>query len=148
MHIPPQGGRVLQLDYIALICRTPDGRATRITDLEYQVLSLLLANLNRPLSAARICSELWQNPCRLENVRVFISKIRRKIEPDPSQPRYLLTIYQRGYMLTDLHLKPSEKFAAAVINSYTEQPPTNQPNPEHPVNPVGDATWPTPSTSR
>ncbi len=72
------------------------GKAVRLTRTEFNIVSFLARNHDRPVSTEAILETVW-GPTRgdfTQSLRVHIGHIRRKIEPDPAQPRYLLT--QRG----------------------------------------------------
>lgn len=78
---------------------TLGGRAVHLTPTEYALLTLLAENAGRVLTHRVILARIW-GPSSSEDVptlRVFITQLRRKIEPDPSQPIYILTEPGIGY---------------------------------------------------
>lgn len=69
------------------------GEPVRLTRTELKILSFLARNQNRAVSAETILQAVW-GPVRgtyRQSLRVHIGHIRRKIEEDPSNPRYLIT---------------------------------------------------------
>jgi len=78
-----------------------DGKTTSLTAMESVVLYFLAVNANHVCTDNQIGSYIW----RVNNVenssllKVYIRHLRYKIEPDPSNPTYILTIPGVGYML-------------------------------------------------
>ena len=65
---------------------------------EYEVLSFLAANPGRPLSPETIYNAVWKNAYGdMTAVAVYIQRLRKKIEDDPSSPRYIETVFGMGY---------------------------------------------------
>lgn len=66
---------------------------------EFQILALLAQNPNRIFNAEQIYRLVWNDssPVDLRMVPVHISNLRKKIERDPSRPRYVLTVKGLGY---------------------------------------------------
>jgi two-component system KDP operon response regulator KdpE len=80
---------------------TRAGQPVHLTPTEYKLLSVLLANLGRVVTAAQLLREVW-GPANGENghyVRIYMGHLRQKLEDDPAQPRYLLTETAVGYRL-------------------------------------------------
>ncbi len=78
-----------------------DGREIHVTPIEYDLLKYLAINAGRVLTHRAILQAVW-GPAYEDEVRylrVFFNQLRRKIEPDPSRPRYLLTELGIGYRL-------------------------------------------------
>ena len=69
------------------------GARTRLTPKEFELLQLLVANKGRPLRHRRLLQAIWSpNSCdERQYLRVFISQLRKKIEPDPSRPSFICT---------------------------------------------------------
>ena len=71
----------------------------RLTPTEWQVLEVLVRNADRLVTQRQLLSEVWgpgyQNEASY--LRVYMANLRRKLEPDPSVPRYLLTEPGMGY---------------------------------------------------
>jgi two-component system KDP operon response regulator KdpE len=82
---------------------TLDGRELHLTPLEYRLLVLLGQHAGRVLTHRQILKEVW-GPGHVEHthyLRVYMAQLRRKLEPDPAQPRLLLTEPGVGYRLRD-----------------------------------------------
>jgi two-component system KDP operon response regulator KdpE len=78
------------------------GQAARLTRTEFNILAFLARTLDRPVSTQAILETVW-GPAHgdyTQSLRVHIGHIRRKIEPDPSRPRYLITHRGGNYRLS------------------------------------------------
>jgi two-component system KDP operon response regulator KdpE len=78
-----------------------DGQAVHLTPTEYKLLSVLLANVGRVVTAPQLLREVW-GPSNADNghyVRIYMGHLRQKLEDDPAQPRHLLTETAVGYRL-------------------------------------------------
>lgn len=74
------------------------GRELRLTPREYSILVLLAARAGRPVSTEQILARVWGvQAVTPDVVRVHIGALRRKLEPDPASPRYLVTEPWVGY---------------------------------------------------
>jgi two-component system, OmpR family, KDP operon response regulator KdpE len=78
---------------------TVRGRSVRLTPKEYELLSYLVAHPNRTIAHRELLKAVWGPDYgeELEYLRVFVNRLRRKIEPDPSRPRFLVTDGWSGY---------------------------------------------------
>ena len=77
---------------------TVDGRAIALTPTETKLLYILMRNAGRTISADFLLRRLWPMEEVFEDtLRVNIHRLRQKIEPTPSQPRYVLTERRQGY---------------------------------------------------
>lgn len=77
------------------------GQPVHLTPTEYKLLSVLLANLGRVVTAPQLLREVW-GPSNADNghyVRIYMGHLRQKLEADPAQPRHLLTETAVGYRL-------------------------------------------------
>jgi two-component system, OmpR family, KDP operon response regulator KdpE len=78
---------------------TKDGGNVRLTPTEWQVLEVLIRNAGRLVTQRQLLQEVWgpgyQNEANY--LRVYMANLRRKLEPDPSAPQYLLTETGMGY---------------------------------------------------
>lgn len=73
-----------------------------LTDIEYQMLALLLRNQKKVFSAADLYEQIWQEPyfySANNTVMVHIRNLRKKIETDPQNPQYLKTVWGKGYYI-------------------------------------------------
>jgi two-component system, OmpR family, KDP operon response regulator KdpE len=77
------------------------GRQIHLTPKELDLLSYLAAHLNKTLSHRELLQAVWGPDYggEQEYLRVFVNRLRKKIESDPSRPRYLLTQPWVGYRL-------------------------------------------------
>ncbi|MGA1181355.1 MAG: response regulator [Marivivens sp.] len=73
----------------------------RLTSTENQLMKIFTANLSEPVSRAQLVADLSHSGTQTQEraVDVQITRLRRKIEDDPRQPRYLQTVRGAGYML-------------------------------------------------
>jgi two-component system KDP operon response regulator KdpE len=95
--------RVLQLDKLEISFRDRrvkvNGRANRLTPTEFDLLRFFVANANSALPHDRILQAVWGPDYghEVEYLRVFVNQLRKKLEPDPARPRYILTEPWLGY---------------------------------------------------
>jgi two-component system, OmpR family, KDP operon response regulator KdpE len=75
------------------------GREIRLTPTEFALLELLATNAGKPMFIDQIIARVWRSApsTTADTVRVHMSSLRRKIEPDPSDPRYIITEPWVGY---------------------------------------------------
>jgi two-component system, OmpR family, KDP operon response regulator KdpE len=75
------------------------GRLLPLTPHEFRLLRLFALNEGKLLTHRKILSEVWGAAYQTEShyLHVYVSQLRRKIEPDPARPRYLLTETGVGY---------------------------------------------------
>ncbi len=78
---------------------TERGAEVRLTPTEYTLLTVLASNAGRVLTHQWLLEHVWGAGYEdsVQNLHVFISQIRRKIEPQPARPRYILTEPGIGY---------------------------------------------------
>ena len=77
---------------------TSDGDV-RLTPTEWHLVEILVRNPGKLVSQRHLLQEVWGPQYRDETnyLRVYIAQIRRKLEPDPAQPRYFITEPGMGY---------------------------------------------------
>jgi two-component system KDP operon response regulator KdpE len=77
------------------------GREIQLTPTEYDLLRVLVTHAGKVLTHHQLLREVWGVGYEQEThmLRVNISNLRRKIEPDPTRPRYVLTEPGVGYRL-------------------------------------------------
>jgi two-component system KDP operon response regulator KdpE len=75
------------------------GRPVHLTPKQFDLLRFLMCHSGRPVPHERLLKFVWGNEYQgeLEYLRTFMSQIRKKIEDDPANPRYLLTDAYVGY---------------------------------------------------
>ena len=78
---------------------TVDGTDVHLTPKEWQLVELLVRNPGKLVSQRQVLQEVWgpQYEKETDYLRVFIANIRRKLEPEPSRPRYFITEPGMGY---------------------------------------------------
>jgi two-component system KDP operon response regulator KdpE len=79
------------------------GKAVQLTPHEYSLLTLLARNEGKLLTHQAILHDVWGRAFSDEShyLHVYVSQLRRKLEPDPARPRYILTEPGAGYRLVD-----------------------------------------------
>jgi two-component system KDP operon response regulator KdpE len=80
-----------------------DGERVRLSPHEFDLLRVLAQNEGKLLTHRTLLREVWGPAYQSEAhyLHVYVSHLRRKIEPDPSSPRYLLTEPGAGYRFVD-----------------------------------------------
>jgi two-component system KDP operon response regulator KdpE len=80
-----------------------DGSDVRLTPTEWALLEVLARNRGRLVTQRQLLQEVWgqQYQSEANYLRVYVANLRRKLEPDPSQPRYLLTEPGMGYRFAE-----------------------------------------------
>lgn len=75
------------------------GKELRLTPKEFDLLHYFVSNPNVPIPHTKLLQAVWGPDYgdQVEYLRVFVNQLRKKIEPDPSHPRYLLTEPWIGY---------------------------------------------------
>jgi two-component system KDP operon response regulator KdpE len=80
---------------------TVDENEVSLTPTEYDILRLLMQNAGKVITHRQLLRQVWGTAYEEEMhiLRVNISNLRRKIEPDPTRPHYLITEPGVGYRL-------------------------------------------------
>jgi two-component system, OmpR family, KDP operon response regulator KdpE len=75
------------------------GREVRLTPTEFSLLEVLATNAGKPMFIEQIIARVWRSApsTSADTVRVHMSSLRKKIEPNPSEPRYIVTEPWVGY---------------------------------------------------
>jgi two-component system KDP operon response regulator KdpE len=96
--LPPYRSHGLEVDFSARRVRH-DGETVSLTPKEYDVLAFLARNAGKVLTHRQILQAVWgaEYGDEADYVWTYVRRIRRKMEPDPEQPRYLLTEPGVGY---------------------------------------------------
>jgi two-component system, OmpR family, KDP operon response regulator KdpE len=79
------------------------GSLVHLTPIEFRLLACLARNAGRVLTHNHLLAEVWGPGSieRSENLRVFMAGLRRKIEADPANPKYIVTEIGVGYRLRE-----------------------------------------------
>jgi len=96
--LPPFVSKELSVDF-ELRRATVAGEEVHLAPKEFEVLRHLIANQGKPVTHRRLLQIVWgpEYGEETENLRVVINQLRKKIEKDPSQPKYILTEPWIGY---------------------------------------------------
>ena len=75
----------------------------RLTGTEQQLMKIFAGSVNEPVSRAHLVSELGRDDSQAQDraIDVQITRLRRKLEANPKEPRYLQTVRGAGYMLVN-----------------------------------------------
>lgn len=81
----------------------------RLTPTEWHVVEVLVRNPGKLVTQRQLLQEVWGPQYERETnyLRVFLAQIRKKLEPDPSRPRYFLTEARMGYRFEPGEVTPS-----------------------------------------
>jgi two-component system KDP operon response regulator KdpE len=76
-------------------------REARLTPKEFDLLQYMVSHANVPIPHGELLQSIWgdEESGDLEHLRVFINQLRKKLEENPSDPKYLLTEPWIGYRL-------------------------------------------------
>jgi len=95
--------RVLQFNGLEINFRarqvTVDGRVTRLTPMEFDLLHYFVTHADSVLPHDKILQAVWGPDYgeEVEYLRVYVNQLRKKIEADPARPQYILTVPWLGY---------------------------------------------------
>ena len=95
--------KIFQCDYLKVDWEkhqvSIDGKEVHLTPMEYKILKLLIDNRGKVLTHNYILGQIWGSAQGVEaaNLRVFMAALRRKIEKDPGNCRFILTEIGVGY---------------------------------------------------
>jgi two-component system KDP operon response regulator KdpE len=87
------------VDLAVMQVRGADGEAIRLTPTEWHLLEVLVRNEGKLVAHRQLLQEVWGPAYGTETnyLRVYMAQLRRKLEPDPSSPRHLITEAGLGY---------------------------------------------------
>jgi len=90
----------LSIDLTRRVVLQPSGGEVRLTPLEHRILETLARNRDRVVTHAQLMNEVWgPNRADTRSLRVFITTLRKKLEPDPTRPTHIVTEPGVGYRL-------------------------------------------------
>lgn len=89
------------IDISAKRVSMPDGDPIRLTPTEWNILEHLARNAGRLVASRDLLHAVWGPNYDSEThyLRIYVAQLRRKLEPNPAQPRYLITEPGMGYRL-------------------------------------------------
>jgi two-component system KDP operon response regulator KdpE len=102
-HAEDEGSGVLEFPGLTLDRErrhvVVEGKEIRLTPTELAILELLASQAGKPVTIRRIIGRVWHGApgTTPDAVRVHVGSLRRKIEPDPARPRYIVTEPWVGY---------------------------------------------------
>ena len=102
LYVRPYKHKGLVLDFSKRLL-TIDGREIHLTPIEYKIVACLAQNSGKVITYASILSDVWGPYADSDNkiLRVNMANIRRKIEADPAQPKYIFTEVGVGYRMAE-----------------------------------------------
>ena len=79
------------------------GRDTELTDQEFRLLHLLATNAGIVFSREALLAKIWRGDTyvTVRSVDTLVKRLRRRIEANPANPHYLLTVWGVGYKFSD-----------------------------------------------
>lgn len=109
--LAPVATKDLKIDFESRAV-TVRGEPVHLTPKEFELLRHLVAHQGKPLSHRRLLQAIWGPDYgdETEYLRVTVNQLRKKIEPEPSRPRYILTEPWVGYRFVlgrEAHAKSS-----------------------------------------
>ena len=80
------------------------GRDVELTDQEFRLLHLLASHAGIVFSREALLAKIWRGDTyvTVRSVDTLVKRTRRRVEPDPGEPRYLLTVWGVGYKFADV----------------------------------------------
>jgi DNA-binding response OmpR family regulator len=81
-----------------------EGRDIELTDQEFRLLHLLAAHAGIVFSREALLAKIWRGDTfvTVRSVDTLVKRLRRRIEPDPANPQFLITVWGVGYKLADV----------------------------------------------
>jgi len=82
----------------------------RLTPTEFDLLHYLMVHAGLPMTHARLLGAVWgaEYGGELEYLRTFVRQLRKKLEDDPAEPKYLLTDPHYGYRFADVTVQSED----------------------------------------
>lgn len=102
LYLRPYRHREMKLDFSKRLL-TIGSQVVHLTPIEYKIVAYLAQNSGKVITYAAILSNVWGPYADSDNkiLRVNMANIRRKIEDDPAQPRYIFTEVGVGYRMAE-----------------------------------------------
>jgi len=108
--IPPFESADLKIDFERRRVTVGD-QPVHLTPSEFELLRYLVLNEGKPVSHHTLLQSLWgpEHVREIQRLRVTINQLRRKVEPDPEQIRYIHTEHQFGYRFEPIAQKSGKR---------------------------------------
>jgi two-component system KDP operon response regulator KdpE len=92
------GGLVVDLQQRRV---TVEGDEVKLTPTEYEIIKMMMQHAGKVITHKQLLKAVWGNAYQQDThyIRVYIGQLRRKIEQNPTQPRYIITESGVGYRL-------------------------------------------------
>lgn len=102
LYLRPYRHKGMVLDFSKRLL-TIDGKEIHLTPIEYKIVACLAQNSGKVITYASIMADIWGPYADNNNkiLRVNMANIRRKIEVDPAQPKYIFTEVGVGYRMAE-----------------------------------------------
>ena len=87
------------LDLVNRLGTRASGEDCRLTPTEWQIVEVLVRHPGQLVTQRQLLQHIWNSPVEIDTnlLRVHLTHIRRKLEPDPTRPRYFITEPRMGY---------------------------------------------------
>jgi DNA-binding response OmpR family regulator len=81
-----------------------EGREVELTDQEFRLLHLLASHAGIVFSREALLGKIWRGDTfvTVRSVDTLVKRLRRRVEPDPANPKFLLTVWGVGYKFVDV----------------------------------------------
>ena len=111
------------------VTRATSGATIRLTPTEWLVLGILSRQPGQLVTRQQILTEIWgpQHATDTGYLRLYIAQLRKKLEPDPARPAYIVTDAGTGYRLmlpTESHSRVSPATASKAASVLTRTAPS------------------------
>ena len=97
---------------------TSAGNEIKCTPIEYSLLQELVLNVGKVLTHVQLLKRVWgqEYSGETEYLRVFVNRLRAKLEPDPIKPRYIMTVPGVGYMFDRRKPNQTQILSTTAVN--------------------------------
>jgi two-component system response regulator RegX3 len=93
----------VEIDVLRRRVRVDGRNVGQLSDREFRLLHFLASNAGIVFSREKLLARVWRRDsgATVRSVDAMIKRLRRRLEPDPTSRRYLLTVWGIGYKFTD-----------------------------------------------
>jgi two-component system, OmpR family, KDP operon response regulator KdpE len=96
----------LAVDFVGRVAKVRN-QDVNLSPKEYELLRVLVQHAGRALTHQFLLHEVWGDATDAQYLRVYVRRLRQKIEPDPERPHYLVTETGVGYRLREIEPLPA-----------------------------------------